>query len=229
MSWPRRIASAVAAYAEEVADLAFHVFMRATDELIDAWYGTDTRRERRYDAASARRTRNADPTTNMPSYYLRLRALSRFLRPDARDVVVDLGCGDGRALCVFARRAVGRVRGVDFDATACANARRNAECLRGRKAPIDVIEGDVAEHRFVDETIVYLFNPFGPDTLRAVLESLRASLRERPRRVRLCYYHPKHAEVLAAAPWLRLSATLRGLKTDIGIYETNPVQKLAAQ
>lgn len=205
---------------DDIVDAGFHVVMRGADELIDAWYGTDTRRERRYDAASARRTRHADPTTNMPSYYLRLRALSRFLQPDAQDVVVDLGCGDGRALCVFGRRTVGRVRGIDFDATACAHARRNARELRGRRAPIDVIEGDAAEHRFVDETIVYLFNPFGPDTLRTVLENLRASLRERPRRVRLCYYHPKHAEVLGAAPWLRLSATLRGLKTDIGIYET---------
>lgn len=209
---------------EQAVDVAFHVLMRGADELIDACYGTDTRRERRYDAADAGRTRHADPTTNMPSYYLRLRALCRFLRPGADDVVLDLGCGDGRVLCVFARRQVARVRGIDFDATACANARRNAERLRGRRAPIDVIEGDAADHRFHDETIVYLFNPFGPDTLGAVLEGLHASLRERPRLVRLCYYHPKHADVLAAAPWLRLSATLRGLKTDIGIYETHAAQ-----
>lgn len=198
--------------------------MRGGDELIDAWYGTDTRRERRYDSASAARTCHADPATNMPSYYLRLRALDRFLRPGPDDVVLDLGCGDGRALCVFARRPVARVRGIDFDATACANARRNAECLRGRRAPIEVIEGDAAEHRFRDETIVYLFNPFGRGTLRAVLEGLHASVRERPRRVRICYYHPKHADELAAAPWLRLSATLRGLKTDIGIYEARAAQ-----
>jgi SAM-dependent methyltransferase len=206
------------------ADVVFHVFMRGVDEFIDAAYGVDTRRERRYDPAAAGRTRHGDPATNMPSYYLRLLALRRFLHPNAGDVVLDLGCGDGRALCVFARRPVRRVRGIEFDATACAIARQNVAQLRRRRAPVEVIEGDAAEHRFTDETIVFLFNPFGPATLRTVLRNLRASLSDRPRRVRLCYYHPRHGEVLDAAGWLRQSATLRGLKTDVVIYEGGAAQ-----
>lgn len=210
--WPNSASHAV-------TDYLFHVFMRSADEFIDAAYGVDTRRERRYDAAAAARTRHGDPATNMPSYYLRLMALRRFLRPHPTDVVLDLGCGDGRGLCVFARSAVRRVRGLEFDPAACDIARRNAALLRRRRAPIEVIEGDAAEHRFSDETIIYLFNPFGSATLRAVLKNLRASLAEQPRRVRLCYYHPRHDDVLAAADWLQRTAMLRGLKTDIGVYE----------
>lgn len=199
-------------------DVAFHVAMRNADEFVDGVYGIDTRRERRYDDAMKALTRQRDPETNMPSYYLRLLALRKFLAPDPRDVVLDLGCGDGRALCVFARLPVRAVRGLEFDVTACAAARLNARRLRRRRAAVEVIEGDAACHRFADETIVYLFNPFGAATLRAVLDNIRASLRERPRRLRLCYYHPRHGDVVVAAGW-RPAAKLRGLKTDIVVYE----------
>ncbi len=202
-----------------VADHAFHGLMRAADELFDAAYGIDTRREQRYGAEAASRTRHGDPATNMPSYYLRLRALRRFLRPGADDSILDLGCGDGRALAVFARYPVRLCRGVEFDAQAAATARSNAARLRRRRAAIEIVEGDAADYPFRDETIVYLFNPFGPATLRAVLVNLRASIARNPRRVRICYYHPKHRDAIEAADGYVRVATLRGFKTDIRIYE----------
>jgi hypothetical protein len=81
------------------------------------------------------------------------------------------------------------------------------------------VTGDAADYPFADETLVYLFNPFGPQTLRAVLANLRRSLETKPRRLRLCYYHPKHRDVLETAGWLRRTATMRGFKTHIEIYE----------
>jgi predicted RNA methylase len=199
-------------------DRAFHVFMRSADVLIDMAYGVHTLAERRYATVEVT-TRHRDPTTNMPSYYLRLRALREALELTTQDAIVDLGCGCGRALAVFARWPLRYCRGVEFDPGAAAVARANAKRLRGRQAAIEVVTADAADYAFTDETLVYAFNPFGPGTMRAMLANLRRSLEARPRRLRLCYYHPKHREVIEAAGWLRRTATLRGFKTHIEIYE----------
>lgn len=205
--------------ADALEGRAFHLFMRAADVTVDTVYGVHTLTERRYTSAEAAGTRHGDPATNMPSYYMRLLSLRDALELTPQDAVTDLGCGCGRALAVFARRPLRYCRGVEFDRGAASVARINASRLRGRCAPIDVVTADVADYPFTDETLVYLFNPFGPQTLRAVLANLQRSLQATPRRLRLCYYNPKHREVIQAAGWLRRTATLEGFKTHIEIYE----------
>jgi SAM-dependent methyltransferase len=204
-------------------DLLFHATMRVADRAFDWRYGVATGLERRYDAGEAARTRHGDPEINMPSYYLRLWALRRFLRPAPDDVFADLGCGSGRALFVFGRACVRCCRGIEFDATACRLAAKNAALFKGRGAPVEIVQADVAAYPFRDETLLFLFNPFGRATLRAVLENLRVSLVARPRRVRIGYYHPLHADLLDATPWLRRRGVVSGFKTNIAVYETRPL------
>ncbi len=205
--------------ADTIEDRSFHIFMRAADVVVDTTYGVHTQAERRYAAGDAASTRHGDPATNMPSYYMRLLSLRDALGLTPQDAITDLGCGCGRVLAVFARRNLRYCRGIEFDAGAAGVARTNARLLRGRRASIDVVTGDAADYPFDDETLVYLFNPFGPQTLRAVLVNLRRSLEMKPRRLRLCYYNPKHREVLMSAGWLRRAGTLQGFKTHIEIYE----------
>ena len=211
--------------AADILDVAFHATMRAADRLVDAAYGVTTGIERRYDAVAAERTRYRDPEINMPSYYLRILAARRALSPSPDDVLVDLGCGAGRALFVFARARLRLVRGIDFHGDACRLASENIRRFNGQGARIEIIHADAAEYPFSDETLVYLFNPFGRATLRSVLENLKASLIARPRRVRIAYYHPLHADLFEATPWLRRGATVRGFKTDIAIFETRPLSR----
>lgn len=204
---------------DTLEDRAFHISMRAADVVIDAVYGVHTLAERRYTTSETAATRHGDPATNMPSYYMRLLALRDALELTPQDAVTDLGCGCGRVLAVFARRPLRYCRGVEFDRGAATVARVNASRLRGRRASIDVVMADAADYPFTDETLVYLFNPFGPQTLRAVLGNLQRSLQATPRRLRLCYYNPKHRDVIQATGWLRRTATLSGFKTHIEIYE----------
>jgi len=208
-----------------IFDGAFHTTMRTADRVIDALYGVSTAVERRYGDLVHAQTRHGDSEMNMPSYYLRLLALRHALAPTPDDVLVDLGCGTGRALFVFARAGLRCVRGVDFHGETCRlaaeNVRRYAKRAAGR-APgcIEILHQDAAAYPFSDETIVYLFNPFGRATLRAVVENLRASLLVRPRRVRIGYYHPLHGDVLDSVAWLRRVTLVRGFKTNIAVYET---------
>jgi SAM-dependent methyltransferase len=204
-------------------DLLFHATMRAADRAFDWRYGVDTTVERRYDPAEAVLTRHGDPETNMPSYYLRLLALRRFLAPGPDDVFADLGCGSGRALFVFGRARVRCCRGIEFYVAACRLAEKNAIRFGRRGAPVEIVHADAAAYPFRDETLVFLFNPFGRATLRAALENLRVSLLAQPRRVRIGYYHPVHADLLDATPWLRRRGTVPGFKTDIAVYETRPL------
>ncbi len=200
-------------------DVAFHVVMRTADRICDALYRVDTRREDQQRPGDKAATRHRDPASNMPSYYLRLLALRRHMKPGTDDVVADLGCGTGRVLFVFNAAGAGTCRGVEFHPELCAQARANAR-RSGTEQTVEVVERDVADYRFRDETIVYLFNPFGPGTLTAVLKNLRASLYEQPRRVRIAYYHPRHRHLLDGCKWLERTGTVRGFKTDIAIYET---------
>ena len=48
--------------------------------------------------------------------------------------------------------------------------------------------------------LVFLYNSFGPRTLRRVLERIEESVRCDPRLVQLAYHNPVHADVIEARP-----------------------------
>ena len=130
------------------------------------------------------------------------RKILRVVEPGPDDVVFDLGAGAGRMVCVAARLDVRKCIGIEFSENYCDIARQNARRLRGRKAPIDIICEDASRSDLSSGTIFYMFNPFGRETLVAVVENLHRSLRAYPRRVRLIYVNPVHDDVLHACKWL---------------------------
>jgi SAM-dependent methyltransferase len=145
----------------------------------------------------------SDAAHNAPlSYYL----LSRFLRQDAfkpTDVFYDIGCGDGRVLCHVARKRVSKVVGIELSAAFAKKAQENIQRLRGRISPVEVRCGDAVEMDYVDGTIFFLANPFGPDTLRSVLENIRRSLALNDRPICFIYAYPFHSHVFRSAGWLQ--------------------------
>lgn len=119
-------------------------------------------------------------------------------QPGARDdVVFDLGCGMGRALCVLATRPFRKVVGIELWDDLAAAARRNGARMRGRKTVVEVSRGDVCDAALDEGTAFVLFNPFGADTLGAVLEHLRESLATNPRRLQLVYFNALHDRAIA--------------------------------
>lgn len=68
-------------------------------------------------------------------------------------------------------------------------ARQNIERFHSRA---EIVHADAADYRFpLDNLVVYLYNPFGPDVLRPVLHSLREISRRRE--VYVLYLNPKNA------------------------------------
>lgn len=80
------------------------------------------------------------------------------------DVVFDIGCGRGRACVVFAR-AGATVTGVELSPVAAAAARKNG---------VTVIEADARTVCYDGVTVLWLYNPFGAEALRAVLRKANA-------------------------------------------------------
>jgi SAM-dependent methyltransferase len=122
----------------------------------------------------------------------------------ARTTFLDLGCGRGRAVLLAAQAGFARSIGVDLDPQLCAQAQDNVRRSRlsraGLRSPAGRIEirvGDAAEADLpLEDLLVFLFNPFGAETLQRVLDRLCASQRSHPRRITVCYSHPVHASVV---------------------------------
>lgn len=169
------------------------------------------------------RSRFGDPGRYESPDYWNLRKIIRKLAPSNHDVVYDMGSGKGRVLCLFARHPVKRCIGIELYEPLCEIARKNADRLRRRKAPVDIICVDAADGPLEDGTIYFMFNPFGPDTMRAVVRRIVASLESEPRTVTIVYYNERHEDVLASCEALRKRETLRTISgVSIGFWTNGP-------
>lgn len=109
-----------------------------------------------------------------PSSDRAILAMLELAQPGSRDVVYDLGCGDGRVVIEAVRRSGARGVGVDLDPKlvrlAEANAARAGVADRVRFRTQDLFETDLRE-----ASVVFLF--LWPDINRRLLPKL---LRELP-------------------------------------------------
>jgi len=194
--------------------------MAMFDNHMDRKYGVDTSAIHEVNDAKRRQTVGGDPAKTKSYYYSNLLALRRYLAPTGDDVVMDLGCGTGRVLFVFANSGARRVRGADFYKGAYEACKSNIARFRGDRGKIVVEQADCARLEFKDETIFYLFNPFGAATLKAVLENIHRSWRENPRRIRIVFFETEDRTLLDNAEWLTLKRDMGRLKRGLLVYET---------
>jgi precorrin-6B methylase 2 len=150
-------------------------------------------------------SKHADSCIYLAPDYWCVYRVARILRLKADDVFFDLGSGMGRILCVLARRNIRKCVGIELYEELCDMARSNALWLRGRKVPIEVRCGDAAVADLNEGTIYFMYNPFGADTLRDVLENIRKSLLSFPRSIRIVYYNSVHESVFRTCEWLERS------------------------
>ena len=120
---------------------------------------------------------------------------------------IDMGSGKGRMLFVAAEYPFRRVMGVEFSYDLHEEALANIGTYRRgrlRCGAIESVHADAAAFEFPDEKLViYMFNPFGPEVMRAMLANLERSLERSPRHVVLVMLWPERADVVAGMPWLR--------------------------
>ena len=130
------------------------------------------------------------------------------LEPSA-SAFLDLGAGRGRAVLLAAQAGFADVVGVELDPDLAAAAERNAARWSARRAgrmrgrSLTVLHQDAVDAVIPDgPVLVFLYNSFGPASLRRVLERMVASHRSAPRPIWLCYLNPQHASVVDENPAL---------------------------
>jgi predicted RNA methylase len=108
-----------------------------------------------------------------------------------RDAFIDLGCGKGRALILAYQAGFRDLIGVEISPSLARAALRNTRKL-GIAASI--VESDVADFDLPDRDLVaFMYNPFGPPTMQAVLEKLRSHRHS----IHLIYINPQHGSLFA--------------------------------
>ena len=137
-----------------------------------------------------------------PSSWLALRRVLSQRDVTAQDVFIDFGCGKGRILVQAAKYPFRKIIGVELSTELIAIARRNLErvlpALLCRN--IELVNKDVLHYEIPDEvTIAYFYNPFEGEIFAAVVDKLVASIRRRPRVLRIIYCSPREEGTLLAA------------------------------
>jgi SAM-dependent methyltransferase len=121
-----------------------------------------------------------------------------FASADVRldDVIVDVGCGKGRALNWLLRHHPGnQLVGIELDPEICA-----ATAARLRKhAQVEVRCGDALDLLPADGTLFYLFNPFDADVMERFRDRL-AELRAGRAGTRIVYYNVKALDLFEDDP-----------------------------
>jgi SAM-dependent methyltransferase len=131
--------------------------------------------------------------------YPAIRAILRKLLLGPDDVFVDIGCGKGRVVCCAGRYPIRHAVGIEVNTRLAAIARANVKRLRGRKAPIEILDTPAQDADYSTGTVFFLFNPFGESTCRAVAETLAAATAGRDVPARIAYVLPNHLEAFEAS------------------------------
>ncbi len=115
---------------------------------------------------------------------------------------VDIGSGKGRTLLMAAEFGFHRVIGVELLLELHEVALRNI--ATSGYSNVESVCADGRDYSFPREPLVlYLFNPLPATALSQTISSLRNSLQEHPRPVKIIYHNPVSEGVLSSAPFLK--------------------------
>lgn len=123
-----------------------------------------------------------------PTPYIVLEKMVRLDLLKKDDVIVDYGCGKGRA-CFFLNSQVGcKVIGIDFSSRLLEMANENLKRY-GNDGNIIFINSKAEDYVPTDANCFYFFNPFSTKIFRQVLKRIGESYEKRPRDILIFFYH----------------------------------------
>ncbi len=130
----------------------------------------------------------AEKTANIS--YLAMSLIFKNEAIAADDVLVEVGCGKGRAINWWlGKRLSNRIVGLELDPEIAAHTRERLRSYRN----VTIIAGDGIENLPADGTLFFLFNPFARSVVNRFKERvLRSARRDK---VRILYHNCVHVDV----------------------------------
>jgi hypothetical protein len=182
-------------------ELIFRTHERAEQaEAFDKAFGTDTATSvMPWDLPSVKGA-GADVFYYEPTSGRLIREILRRI-PIAPDqfVFIDLGSGKGRGLLVASEFPFARIVGVELSTELHAIAEKNIEIYRPDIQPcrnFELHRENATSFVFPAEPLVlFMFNPFGDETMKCVLENLEVSLKSVPRQAYIIFAHAKLSDM----------------------------------
>ena len=120
---------------------------------------------------------------------------------------VDMGSGKGRALLVASEFAFAKIVGIELSSHLHRIAEENIkryspasqQCTAFQPLCMDVVDYDYGP----EPPVLFLFDPFGRETLQSVVANLEESLSANPREAFVVYIYPQFEDVLQSSHALR--------------------------
>src|SRR5215813_1934062 len=171
-------------------------------EAFDARFGTDTAAP--FFGRDQKPASHFYVATTASLIYEILNSLA--LQPDTF-AFVDMGSGKGRALLVASEFAFAKIVGVELSPhlhrIAGENIKRYSPASQ-QCTEFQLLCMNVTDYVYGPEPVVlFLFDPFGSETLRSVIANLEASLSTQPRGAFVVYVYPQFEDVLQDSRVLR--------------------------
>ena len=132
------------------------------------------------------------------SYYILFSIFEKLLIETKNLPLIDYGCGKGRALFVAEQCGFTNLIGVDIakELIDDANANKAVYVRKNSQSKIDFLFEDATKYLIPDNAqVFYFFNPFGEEVLQKVIDNIKESLKQHPRKVYCIYLNPKYKAV----------------------------------
>lgn len=112
------------------------------------------------------------------------------------DRLVDFGCGKGRVLFYVNQRFQCEVCGIEVDEELYEKALDNRAYFntrfRGSSEKIEIIHGKAEEYNIqAEDKFFYFFNPFEINIFEQVIDNIKTSVEQNPRKIYIMMYYPK--------------------------------------
>jgi len=112
--------------------------------------------------------------------------------------LIDYGCGKGRALFVAEQCGFTNLIGVDIAKELIDDANGNKAIYKKKnpESSIDFLFEDATKYKIPDNACVfYFFNPFGEEIMQQVIDNIKESVKQHPRKIYCIYLNPKYKAV----------------------------------
>ena len=131
------------------------------------------------------------------SYFSILKAFRQIPISSTKIRLLDIGCGSGKSMVIGMKSNFLEVIGVDLDIESLEQGMSNCEQMKshGYKTSFLFINNDATSYSIPEGiNLIYLFNPFGIETLKQVVENIETFVKKQQHVVYVVYMNPKYID-----------------------------------